>query len=65
MSKDGVFPGPYFPVFGLNTEIYRSPHSVRIQENKDQKKLRSGHFSRSDPSMSKMIIPKKIPLSLR
>ena len=22
MSKDGVFSGPYFPVFGLNTEIY-------------------------------------------
>ena len=65
MSKDGVFSGPYFPVFGLNTEIYKSPYSVRIQENKDQKKLRFGHFSRSDPFMSKMIIPKKIPLSLR
>ena len=22
MSKYGVFPSPYFPVFGLNTEIY-------------------------------------------
>ena len=22
MSKYGVFPGPYFPVFGLNTEIF-------------------------------------------
>ena len=22
MSKCGVFPGPYFPVFGLNTEKY-------------------------------------------
>ena len=22
MSKHGVIPGPYFPVFGLNTEIY-------------------------------------------
>ena len=31
-----VFSGPYFPVFGLNTEIY----SVRMQENTDQKKLR-------------------------
>ena len=29
MSKYGVFSGPYFPVFGLNTEIY----SVRVQEN--------------------------------
>ena len=32
MSKYGVFSGPYFPVFGLN--------SVRIQENTDQKNLR-------------------------
>ena len=22
MSKNGVFSGPYFPVFGLNAEIY-------------------------------------------
>ena len=22
MSKYGIFSGPYFPVFGLNTEIY-------------------------------------------
>ena len=33
--------GPYFPVFGLNTDIYsKSPYSVRIQENTDQKKHR-------------------------
>ena len=36
MSRYGVFSGPYFPVFGLNTGIY----SVRIQESTDQKKLR-------------------------
>ena len=36
MSKYGVISGPYFPVFGLNTEIY-SVNSVRIQENADQK----------------------------
>ena len=39
MSKYRVFSGPYFPVFGLNTEIF-SPYSIRIQENADQKKLR-------------------------
>ena len=40
-SKHGVLSGPYFPVFGLNTEIYsKSPYSVRIQENTDQKELR-------------------------
>ena len=32
----GVFSGPYFPVFGLNTEIYSRSTSVFV------------HFSRSD-----------------
>ena len=33
VSKYGVISGPYFPVFGLNTEINRkSPYSVRIQK---------------------------------
>ena len=39
------FSGTYFPVFGLNTEIYfiiKFPYSVRIQENTDQEKLRFG-----------------------
>ena len=36
----GFFSGLYFPVFGLNTEIY----SVRVQENTDQKKLRIWTF---------------------
>ena len=40
VSKYGVFSGPYFPLFRLNTEIYsKSPYSVGIQENTDQKKL--------------------------
>ena len=30
----GVISGPYFPIFGLNMEIY---YSVRIQEHTDQK----------------------------
>ena len=39
VSKYGVFSGPYFPVFGLNTGFTRkSRYSVRIQENADQKK---------------------------
>ena len=31
MSKYGVISGPYFPVFGLNTEIYGvfSPNTVK------------------------------------
>ena len=35
-----LFSGLYLPVIGLNTEVLRkSPYSVRIQENTDQKKL--------------------------
>ena len=43
VSKYGVFSGPYFRVFGLNTEILwwsKSPYSVRIQENTDREKIR-------------------------
>ena len=39
VSKCGVFSGPYFPEFGLNTERYEVS-SVRMRENTDQKKLR-------------------------
>ena len=35
VSKYGVISGPFFPVFGLITEIYL--YSDRIQENTDQK----------------------------
>ena len=41
------FSGPYFPVFGLNTETSKSPYSVRIQENTDQKNSVFRHFSRN------------------
>ena len=42
VSKYGVFSGPHFPVFGLNTGIYgvNLRFSVRIQENTDQTKHR-------------------------
>ena len=37
----GIFSGPSFPAFGLNTEIYcKYLYSALIQENMDQKKLR-------------------------
>ena len=48
MSKYGVFSGLYFPVFGLNTEIY----SVNIRIQSEYRKIRSrknsvfGHFLR-------------------
>ena len=49
MSKYGVFSGPYFPVFGLYTEIY----SVNLRIHSKYRKIRTrknsvfGHFSRS------------------
>ena len=47
--KYGVFSGPYFPVFGLNTEIYSI--NLRIQPEytkiRTRKKSIFGHFLRS------------------
>ena len=49
VAKCGVFSGLYFPVFGLNTEIYEV--NLRIQS--EYRKIRTrkntifGHFSRS------------------
>ena len=38
VPKYGVISGPYFPVFGLNTDLRsKSPYLVRMQESKDQK----------------------------
>ena len=50
VSKYGVFSGPYFPVFGLNTEIY----SVNLLDQSEHRKVRTrknsvfGHFLRSE-----------------
>ena len=50
LSKYGVFSGPHFPVFGLNTEIYYL--NLRIQS--EYRKIRSRkysifrHFSRGE-----------------
>ena len=47
-SKYRVFSGPYFPAFGLNTEIY----SVNLRIQSEYRKIRTrkntvfGHFSR-------------------
>ena len=49
VSKYGVISGPYFPVFGLNTE--RSGGSLRIQSEYRKIRIRNnsvfGHFSRN------------------
>ena len=39
MSKYGVFSGPYFRVFGLNTEVY----SVNLRIQSEYRKLRTRH----------------------
>ena len=58
MSKYGVFSGPYFAVFELNTEIY----SLNLRIQSEYKKVRTrkyfvfGDFSRSDYNFSKRII---------
>ena len=49
VSKYGVFFGPYFPIFRLNTEIY----SVNLRIKSDYRRIRTkknsvfGRFSRS------------------
>ena len=50
MSKYGVISGPYFPVFGLNTEIYFRNLGIQSEYRKMRTRNNSvfGHFSRSD-----------------
>ena len=49
MSKYGIFPGPYFPVFGINTEIYfvYPEFSQNTGKYGAEKNSVFGHFSRS------------------
>ena len=50
VSKYGVISSPYFPLFGLNTEIYFV--NLRIQSQYREIRARNnsvfGHFSRCD-----------------
>ena len=58
VSKYGVFSGPYFPIFGLNTEIY----SVNLCIQSEYRKIRTrknsvfGYFSRSESITTNYII---------
>ena len=49
VSKYGVISGPYFPVFGLNTEIYFVNLCIQSKYRKVRTRKNSafGHFSRS------------------
>ena len=59
VTKYGVFFGPYFPVFGLNTEIY----SVNLRIQSKYRKIRTrknsvfGHLSRFGYYIICMIVP--------
>ena len=50
MSKYGVFPGPYFPVFEVNTELYGVNLRIKPKYGKLRTRKNSifGHFSCSE-----------------
>ena len=50
VSYDGVFSGPYFPVFGLNMEIYSVNLRIQPEYGKIWTRKNSvlGHFSHSE-----------------
>ena len=49
VTQYGVFSGPYFPAFGLNTERYRVSLRIQFEWGKIRTRNNSvfGHFSRS------------------
>ena len=47
-SKYGVFCGSYFPVFGVNTEIYSVNLHIQSENGKTYGPEIFGHFSRSE-----------------
>ena len=53
VSKYGVFFSPYFPVFGLNMEIYSKNLRIQSENRKIWTRENSvfGHFSRSERSL--------------
>ena len=55
MSKYGVFSGPYFLVFGLNTERYEVSLCIQFECGKTQNRKNSvfGHISHSESNESK------------
>ena len=67
VSKYGLFSGPYFPAFGLNTERDSiSPYSVRMRENAEQKKTHIWTlFTQCVYSINWVIKNKYIMLELR
>ena len=52
-----IYSGPYFPGFGLNTEILHiSPYSVQMRETEDQNNSEYGHFSGSVTLQKKILL---------
>ena len=61
VSKHGVISGPYFPVFGLNTEIYGVNSLSQSEYRNMRTRINSvfGHFSRSEVSATKFLNNKR------
>ena len=64
VSKYGVFSGPYFPAFGLNTEIYLVNLSIQSEYGKTQTRRNSvfGYFSRSEYKSKKIHALSKVAM---
>ena len=57
MSRYEVFSGPYFPVFGLNTEVYGVKLRIQSKYGKIQTRKNSAfrHFPRSEHNQQKQV----------
>ena len=66
VPKPGVFSGPYFPVFGGNTEIYRVNLYIQSEYRKIRTRKNSdfGYFSCSVTSFSENVIIEFLNLAL-
>ena len=61
VSKYGVFYGPYFPVLGLNTEIYRV--NLRIQARYGKLRTRKNSvFEHFSPSLCRSLCHRSLSL---
>ena len=56
MSKYGVISGPYFPVIGLNTEIYFEFIQFECRTIRTKNNSVFGHFSRTVKPLKSAVI---------
>ena len=65
--KYGVFSGPYFPEFGLDTEIYGVNFRIQSEYRKIWTRSNSvfGHFSRSERSPKSQCVTQRIKFFIK